>query len=531
MAAVEARLFITVGTDHHPFDRLIDWVDSWIASNGKRDVRCLVQAGSGTPPRHSSWRRYLGNDEMQLAIREASAVVCHGGPGTIMSCRSLGVVPIVVPRRKALGEAVDDHQVRFARKLAERGEALLVERRHELWRMLDRAVEDRAAFRSPVRGPRAELAVTRFEALVNDLMGSRSEHREKGVISVAEADRTERTERSAHGSILAHTGIPEMGAVTQESAMGDAQVFDRTGPWPAVSVVVPTRDRPVLLRRAVEQILQQRYPGPIECIVVFDQSAPELPPLQTSDLRRLRAVVNRRTPGLAGARNAGALVAGGELLGFCDDDDAWLPDKLRLQVDAMATRSSTVATCGLYIHYRGRVIPRRPQTREVTFADLLRSRVMEAHPSTILVRREDFLGSIGPVDESIPGSYAEDYEWLLRAARRHPIVVVPEALVAVSWNGPSYFAGRWETIARALRYLLDRYPEFRTVPRGLARIQGQIAFALAASGRRREALTWAWRSLASSVGEPRAYLALAIAAHLASPERLLRLAHRFGRGI
>ena len=46
---------------------------------------------------------------------------------------------------------------------------------------------------------------------------------------------------------------------------------------PLVSVVVPTRDRPELLRRAVGAILGQSYKGPIECLVVFDQSDPDLP--------------------------------------------------------------------------------------------------------------------------------------------------------------------------------------------------------------------------------------------------------------
>jgi len=46
---------------------------------------------------------------------------------------------------------------------------------------------------------------------------------------------------------------------------------------PTVSVVVPTRDRPELLRRAVTAILEQTYPGPVECLVVFDQSDPDLP--------------------------------------------------------------------------------------------------------------------------------------------------------------------------------------------------------------------------------------------------------------
>jgi TPR repeat protein len=156
---------------------------------------------------------------------------------------------------------------------------------------------------------------------------------------------------------------------------------------------------------------------------------------------------------------------------------------------------------------------------------------MEIHPSSVAVRLAHFLNGIGLVDEALPGSYAEDYEWLLRAARRGPIVAVPEPLVTISWNHASYFAERWETIAQALRYLLDRYPEFRTVPRGLARVQGQVAFALAACGRRREALAWAQRSLSSSRMEPRGYLAVAVAAGLVSPESVLHVARRFGKGI
>ena len=61
---------------------------------------------------------------------------------------------------------------------------------------------------------------------------------------------------------------------------------------PLVSVVVPTRDRPELLRRAVAAILGQTYEGPVECVVVFDQSDPDLawpdlPPGRTLVLRRI----------------------------------------------------------------------------------------------------------------------------------------------------------------------------------------------------------------------------------------------------
>ena len=191
---------------------------------------------------------------------------------------------------------------------------------------------------------------------------------------------------------------------------------------PVVSVVVPTRDRPELLRRAVTAILSQTYPGPVECLVVFDQSDPDLPWPELPAGRRLVLVRNQRTPGLAGARNSGILAATGELVAFCDDDDEWLPEKLTRQVARLlATPSAAVSTTGILVRYQDRTTTRLAPTELVTHRQLLRSRLTELHPSTVLARRRQLLDDIGLVDEQIPGSYAEDYEWLLRASRHAPV--------------------------------------------------------------------------------------------------------------
>jgi glycosyltransferase involved in cell wall biosynthesis len=302
--------------------------------------------------------------------------------------------------------------------------------------------------------------------------------------------------------------------------------------WPSVSAVVATRDRPELLRRAVGRILDQRYPGHIECVIVFDQSPPTSPPAPVGEGRSLRVISNARTPGLAGARNTGAAAANGEFVAFCDDDDEWLPDKVRRQIESLETRPwAEVAAAGIEVHYGKRVVPRVSSTLEVTLDDLLRSRHVDIHPSTILVRRAALLDGIGPVDEAIPGSYGEDYEWVLRAARRAPLVTVQEPLVRVHWHRSSFFEGRWETIAAALQYVLDKYPEFDRQPAGKARIYGQIAFARAAAGRRAEARAWARRTLRLNPREGRGYLALAVGSGLLSPGAVLAVAHRFGKGI
>ncbi|MEW2385826.1 glycosyltransferase family 2 protein [Micromonospora sp. NPDC047707] len=302
---------------------------------------------------------------------------------------------------------------------------------------------------------------------------------------------------------------------------------------PSVSAVVPTRDRPELLRSAVRAILDQDYPGDVEVVVVYDRSEPDPTLAELSRPGRpVRVVRNERTPGLAGARNTGTLAATGELIAFCDDDDEWLPGKLRAQVDALAAvPGAEFVSCGIRVSYDGHTVDRSLPRDRVTLADLLRDRMTELHPSTFVIRAAALRDGFGLVDEEIPGSYAEDYEFLLRAARSAPLVNLRTPYVLVRWHKRSYFAQRWDTISEALQWLLERYPEFGTQPAGEARVTGQIAFARAASGDRQGALRWARRTIRRNPREPRAYLALAVAGRMVRADAVLRTLHKRGRGI
>jgi glycosyltransferase involved in cell wall biosynthesis len=301
---------------------------------------------------------------------------------------------------------------------------------------------------------------------------------------------------------------------------------------PKVSVVIATRERPVLLRRAIRRVMEQTYAGEIECVIVFDQSEPHDIEVDVPSGRTLRVIRNtERSPGLAGARNSGVLASTGELIAFCDDDDEWLPEKLDRQVAAMqANPAAEVATTGIWVVYETKTISRVYPGDRITLTDLLRSRVMEAHPSTVMVTRAAF-DRIGFVDEHIPGSYAEDYEWLLRAARVTEILAVQEPLVNVHWHQSSYFSDRWKMIVDALTYLLEKVPEFTSEPAGLARITGQIALAHAASGQPSEARRWARRTVRLNWKERRAYVALLVSTRMVKVETVQRLAHATGRGL
>src|SRR5439155_12652420 len=135
-------VFVTVGTDHHPFDRLVGWVDRWLEASAGDRVRCLVQSGTSRRPRLADHRDYLSYQDMEANLHEAAAVVCHGGPGSVMMCRWAGKSPIVVPRRRDLGEHVDDHQTAFARRMAAEGELTLAEDEPAFCASLERTLRD-----------------------------------------------------------------------------------------------------------------------------------------------------------------------------------------------------------------------------------------------------------------------------------------------------------------------------------------------------------------------------------------------------
>lgn len=311
----------------------------------------------------------------------------------------------------------------------------------------------------------------------------------------------------------------------------DAVQGPDAGP-PSVSVVIATRDRPELLRRALAAALAQEHPGPLEAVVVFDRSEPEdVTPADLGPDRTVRVITNGRTPGLAGARNSGIHAATGELIAFCDDDDVWRPGKLAAQLALWSRHPDAIALAtGITIVTDDDRVERIGPGR-TSFTDLLRSRVPEIHPSSLLLRRDDLLGRVGLVDEELPASYGEDYELLLRASRHGDVRSVDQPLVDIHWNRPSFFDRRWENIAAGLTYILDGTPEFADEPRGSARIEGQVAFAHAARRRRREALRWAGRCLRHDPRQLRGYGAIAVALGLADPERLVRRVQRSGRGL
>lgn len=302
--------------------------------------------------------------------------------------------------------------------------------------------------------------------------------------------------------------------------------------WPTVTVVVPTHDRMELMTKAVQSVLDQDHPGPIDVLIVFDASAIEVPALEVPPNRTLRGIANDRTRGLAGARNSGIMAADTELVAFLDDDDVWLPSKLRRQLELLrADPEALLVGTAMLVDDGTRIHERLVGSTMVTRPQFIADRLPGLHSSSLLFRRSALLGEIGLVDEQLPISYGEDYDILLRSAEVTPVRVIDEPLVTVRWTGQSYFFGRWAKYAEALQYLLAKHPDFAEQRRPLGRIQAQVAFALAASRQGRAARRWAWRALRNDPRQVKAAIAIAISLRLVTPDRVARIVRRFGKGI
>ncbi len=128
-------IFVCVGTQL-AFDRLITAVDEWAGALPGREV--FAQIGpTRLRPRHIEYARFLSPEECATRMHEARAIVAHAGIGTILGALEIGKPVLVMPRRAALGEQRNDHQLATAARFAELGQVSVAFDEAELPHRLD----------------------------------------------------------------------------------------------------------------------------------------------------------------------------------------------------------------------------------------------------------------------------------------------------------------------------------------------------------------------------------------------------------
>ena len=201
---------------------------------------------------------------------------------------------------------------------------------------------------------------------------------------------------------------------------------------PLVSVVIPTRNRPELVCRAIKSALSQTYDN-IEIIVVVDGAdEPTITALQKFSSQRARVIELRDNVGGCEARNIGIRASKGTWIALFDDDDRWLPTKIERQVE-LALRSQHPQSCLVLCRYYS---VREPSMRIFEqggvpepgepFAEFLLSSRGGYQSSVIFASRELFL--------RVPFRFGlkkhQDWDWLLRVSKEplFEVSVVDELL-------------------------------------------------------------------------------------------------------
>lgn len=210
-----------------------------------------------------------------------------------------------------------------------------------------------------------------------------------------------------------------------------------------VSAVIPTRNRPHLVLRAVKSVLDQTYKN-VEAVIVVD--GPDHETVQVlNDLSdsRVRVIALAENVGGSEARNIGSREAKGEWIALLDDDDEWMPEKLTRQMAALeGLENRNVILSSKYVEVsvqESRVFPLRlPDPKESMDAYLCVPRGVRTggevlQTSTLVVPKALMMRA-----PFVPGlKRGQDFMWLIRAASlgKADFHVVPEVLSVFNSDG------------------------------------------------------------------------------------------------
>lgn len=305
--------------------------------------------------------------------------------------------------------------------------------------------------------------------------------------------------------------------------------------YPDVTVVIPTKNRRTLFRRALGTALGQERVN-VEVIAVDDGSEDNT----ADDVRQcehlgVRLIRHETSRGLPAARNAGIAVASAPWVAFLDDDDLWAPDKLVSQLElasrprADGSTPAWVCCSCVQVDESDRIMGwASAGAREIDAARLLVDGVVPGGGSGVLARTDD-LRRAGLFDES--AKLYEDWDmWIRLSLQSGGAPSVDRPLVAYRvWTSMS---SKVVDLEGAWRSITDRYAHEATrlgvTTDPLAMHRYRIYRSL--HGRQHEQAAEAYRDLARTSGSRKA-AALAVAASRAGNPLLWVLSWRNRRRV
>jgi glycosyltransferase involved in cell wall biosynthesis len=197
-----------------------------------------------------------------------------------------------------------------------------------------------------------------------------------------------------------------------------------------LTVVVPTHNRALLLRAAIESVLASPLISEPDQVVIVDDDSTDGTPAVAAEFGTRYVRVGCGGP--SGARNAGLALAEGEYVAFLDDDDVWFSGNMEEQLEVLDEHPECAFAYGRFqftthdLEWFGEPGPPRP-LRSGLVPDFVYLNIPQI--AVVLFRRK-YLDALGGFDAGL--RYGEDVDVMVRLASRHPVVSVDH--VGAAWR-------------------------------------------------------------------------------------------------
>lgn len=226
---------------------------------------------------------------------------------------------------------------------------------------------------------------------------------------------------------------------------------------PLVSVILPTYNRAGLLPRAIDSVMGQSMDD-WELLIIDDGSTDDtVDVVRSYGDPRIRLEAHDHNMGGSAARNTGLRLARGRFVAFLDSDDEWLPGNLERQSAELEREPEIAAVvCG-----KEMIPPSGPPTiRVVAFSDDPYEDILAfehgGFTTTVVMLRGSLTVEEGLLfDEELPAY--EEWDLLLRLAKRHPIKAIPDQLVVQHYEDEIDRVSNPQGELRALTLIRAKY--------------------------------------------------------------------------
>lgn len=226
-----------------------------------------------------------------------------------------------------------------------------------------------------------------------------------------------------------------------------------------VSVIIPLYNREKTIQRAIDSVLQQTYSN-IEVLVVDDGSSDGSVKMldKYKDDTRVKVFCQPQNQGANVARNKGIKEAKGEYIAFHDSDDMWLLDKLEKQIRYMENENFRVSFCAFQKHY-GNTVQIIPSIWEKFDSEVIRERLKRRNivGTPTLVIHKSVVSKVGMFDEEMPR--LQDYEYIIRIAKKYNICIINEPLVVV-YDMENSISRNQASLHKAYALLIKKHADF-----------------------------------------------------------------------